>query len=305
MIKRIVAVFGANAFGQVVNVCLRLISVSIFLHYWGKTLYGEWLILLTIPSYLALSGTGISTVAANEMAIHNSKGKEKESLGIFQSVWVFVMIISLLFFLIIVIVALAFPVHQWFQIKQTSPSQISLSLILLALYTVFLLQGELLVGVYRASGIFAKGIFANNIVSFLENIGVLVAATISHGIMMAIMVYVLIRITGTIFMARIILKKALWFHFGFKHARISTVRSSLMPTVSFVCINVSNAFLVQGIITVIGLTLGASAVVGYAVIRTVTNLVKQLNGMIYYSICPEFSTALAVDNKKLAKKLHR
>lgn len=96
-----------------------------------------------------------------------------------------------------------------------------------------------------------------------------------------------------------------WLQFGIQHATYKSIRASLVPTLSQFGINISNALNAQGILTVIGLLLGASAVVSFTAIRTIVNLIKQFNSMIYYSVLPEFSTALATGNTLLAKKLHR
>jgi hypothetical protein len=50
----------ANAFGQAVAVCIQLMGVPILLHYWGMQLYGEWLILTAITTYLAIADLGFS-----------------------------------------------------------------------------------------------------------------------------------------------------------------------------------------------------------------------------------------------------
>ncbi len=296
---------GASAIGQVFNIVLKLLGVTVFLHFWGRELYGEWLILLTIPSYLSVSGTGLSNVAAVEMVLKTSNNLFKEALAIFQSVWVFVSLVTGLFLLVCTGIAIYAPVQDWFSISHISPLQLKLSVILLGVYTGFFLQCELLVGAYRAHGIFAKGIFGNNLIMLFENLAVLLVVVFTRQVIWVVITYAAIRIIGTITMAMLLRKRCTWFKYGYAHVRRHIVKSSLLPTASYLGINMSNAFTVQGVVTVIGITLGASAVVAFTVIRTLINLVKQLNGMIYYSISPEFSTALAVNNTDLAKKLHR
>ena len=68
---------GANAYGQLITVVTQLVSVPLFLHYWGVTLYGEWLILSAVPAYLALSDIGFASSAANDMTIRFAQGDRK------------------------------------------------------------------------------------------------------------------------------------------------------------------------------------------------------------------------------------
>jgi O-antigen/teichoic acid export membrane protein len=305
LLKRILAVFGAGAFSQVTNIVLRLVGVSVFLQYWGEQQYGEWLILLTIPSYLALSGTGISNVAANDMSIKSAQGKTGELLSVFQSIWAFVSCISLLFFCICVALSFLFPLQSWLGLELTTSEDVSIAAILLGMYACSFLQCELLLGVYRACNLYARGILFCNLIMVFENCIVLISVLFSRDILFAISLYTGLRLLGTTLMAFHIKKKAPWFVYGFRHVRISIIKKSVLPSISLILIHISNALTVQGIVTLIGIRLGASAVVSFSVIRTVINLVKQFNSMIYYSILPEFSTSIATGDLGTTKKLHR
>jgi O-antigen/teichoic acid export membrane protein len=138
-----------------------------------------------------------------------------------------------------------------------------------------------------------------------ENCIVLISVLFSRDILFAISLYTGLRLLGTTLMAFHIKKKAPWFVYGFRHVRISIIKKSVLPSISLILIHISNALTVQGIVTLIGIRLGASAVVSFSVIRTVINLVKQFNSMIYYSILPEFSTSIATGDLGTTKKLHR
>jgi len=48
---------------------VQIVSVPVFLHFWGVKLYGEWLIISGIPTYLRLSYVGFATVACNDMTM--------------------------------------------------------------------------------------------------------------------------------------------------------------------------------------------------------------------------------------------
>lgn len=52
---RILKGFLAGGYGQFVTAVVQLLGVPIFLGAWGPNLYGEWILLAAIPSYLALS----------------------------------------------------------------------------------------------------------------------------------------------------------------------------------------------------------------------------------------------------------
>src|SRR5260370_41898128 len=66
---RLIRGFGVTALGPVVTAIVQIVSVPVFLHFWGVKLYGEWLIISAIPIYLALSDLGFGNVAANDMTM--------------------------------------------------------------------------------------------------------------------------------------------------------------------------------------------------------------------------------------------
>ena len=54
---------GAQAFNQVVQIFVRLAEVPLLLGFWGLQLYGEWLMVATIPVYLAIADGGFAGAA--------------------------------------------------------------------------------------------------------------------------------------------------------------------------------------------------------------------------------------------------
>ena len=53
--RRILHGLGANAYGQLVVIVIQLAGVPILLRAWGMQLYGEWLILAAIATYLSMA----------------------------------------------------------------------------------------------------------------------------------------------------------------------------------------------------------------------------------------------------------
>ena len=73
--NRIIKGISANLVSQVINAAIQLVSLPIFLKYWGADLYGEWLILSSIPIYLSMSDIGFGVAAANEMTMKIAQNK--------------------------------------------------------------------------------------------------------------------------------------------------------------------------------------------------------------------------------------
>ena len=59
----------ANLFSQGANILIQILSIPLFIKYWGIDIYGDWLILITIPAYLSISDFGFTTISGNLMAL--------------------------------------------------------------------------------------------------------------------------------------------------------------------------------------------------------------------------------------------
>ena len=105
--QRFIHGLGATALGPIVTILVQVIGVPIFLHAWGLKLYGEWLVLSAIPSYLAFSDVGFGNVAANDMTMRVASGDRRGALETFQSTWLFISFTSLT--VLSVLLALALP----------------------------------------------------------------------------------------------------------------------------------------------------------------------------------------------------
>jgi O-antigen/teichoic acid export membrane protein len=67
--QRIAHALAASAFGQSVTIGSQLLLTPLFFRHWGPGLYGEWLILSSVPAYLTMSDLGIGSAAGNEMTM--------------------------------------------------------------------------------------------------------------------------------------------------------------------------------------------------------------------------------------------
>jgi O-antigen/teichoic acid export membrane protein len=98
-----------NVFGQIVNIVGQVVLLPLFLHTWQVRLYGEWLVLLALPTYFSpLADVGITNVAANDMTIQFAKDHRHQVLEVFQSVWLFVTILSSLVAILVAAMTLGF-----------------------------------------------------------------------------------------------------------------------------------------------------------------------------------------------------
>src|SRR6201996_7888247 len=85
--RRLMLGFLTNWVGKVSATVIQFIQIPVFLHFWSVPLYGEWMIVNSIPSYLSFSNAGFGSVAGNEMTMMVARNDRDGALRVFQSCW--------------------------------------------------------------------------------------------------------------------------------------------------------------------------------------------------------------------------
>ena len=73
--RRLFLGFLSNVVSKFATSVIQLVQVPVFLHFWSVPLYGEWMIVTAIPTYLSLSNMGFGNVAGNEMTMMVARGE--------------------------------------------------------------------------------------------------------------------------------------------------------------------------------------------------------------------------------------
>src|SRR5580698_815441 len=73
--KRILKMLGALGANTGLMLVTQLLLPPAFLHYYGVSSYGEWIVLSGTLSYLATLNFGITTYASNELTMLRKRGE--------------------------------------------------------------------------------------------------------------------------------------------------------------------------------------------------------------------------------------
>jgi len=302
---RLIRGFGATALGPVVTAIVQIVSVPVFLHFWGVKLYGEWLIISAIPIYLALSDLGFGNVAANDMTMLVAAGDRESALETFQSTWALILMTSALVEISILSAIWFLPLTRWLNLSSIGAPEVRLILILFSAYVLFVLQTDLITTGFRCEGNFAYGMLINNVMRLAEFTMTMIL--VAHGAKPLRVVAVLLaaRITGTFLMSWLMLRKSPWLSYGFRFARFASIRRLVSPAIAFMAFPAGSALSVQGMMVVVGIVLGPIAVATFSTMRTLTRFGFQIIEAIKNSVWPELSAAFGAQNWDLARRLHR
>jgi O-antigen/teichoic acid export membrane protein len=303
--RRFIKGLGANAFGQIVTIIVQIVSVPIFIRFWGVEKYGEWLILTSIVLYFTLSDVGFGSAAANEMTMRVSQGDREAALSIFQSVWLLIDILILIILLIILTIIWFLPLSSWLNLTHISNPEAMGIILLLAMEALIGQHIGIALAGFQCEGNYGAGILFFNVVRLLAFGSVSVAVCLGASPLIAAFVLFCIFGMGTLGMLLDLRRRSPWLSFGFQYANLSDIKRLTAPAVTIMGFPVGQAIVQQGMTIVIGTTLGPASVTLFSVLRTLSRTAWQMLNIVNNSIRPELSVALGTGDLPLARTLHR
>jgi len=303
--SRLVRGFAAQGFGQAISLIIQVVSFPLFLHFWGKTLYGEWILLSTVPAYFALSDLGFANAAGNEMTMRVARGDRPGALVVFQSAWVLVTALSLILTAALMAAACFAPLTHWLNLNTLSHGEVTLVALILVVQFFFDLQTSLLGIAYRCDGHFAAGTMIRNMIRLSEFLAGAVAVCLGGHLVLFALTVMLTRMVGNGLTIVDIRRRSPWLVMGWRHADGPTLKGMVSPALSFMGFPIGNALSLQGMVIVVGRVLGPGPVVAFSAARMMSRSVWQLMSAIVNTVWVELSVAFGAGDIPLARRLHR
>ena len=295
----------ANGFARLNTTIMQLIGTPLFIVFWGVDLYGEWLILTTIPAYLLLSDVGFSGVAQNEMSIRASAGDRQAALRVFQAALMLLVAIFVGGSALAALFLWFVPFQEWLNLSRLDHQT---AWLILAWFLVRLAANQitgLVLGIYRAEGRNAKGIAQYNIALLGQYTITIIALVLG---VTPVWVAALDAV-GAILIFGVFwrLGKRLWPLLGFAGLQESAgeIRRLMRPSFALFGCSMSFALVLQGSTTLIGVMLGPQAVVVFNTMRTLTRIPQQMVEMVSNSVWPELSLAHGAGETDTMRRLYR
>ena len=280
-------------------------QVPVFLHFWGVNLYGEWMIINSVPSYLAFSNIGFGSVAGNEMTMLNSADDRQGALRVFQSCWWLIAVLCGGTGVLLAIALYFIPVADGLKLHAIGPVDAKWVLLYLGL-SVLLSQLEQLVGAaYTCVGRYAYGSFMKNLFSLLAFGATLIPVALHQGARTTALVYAASNAVFTCTLCLMVRRDIPWIRFGWQHASFAEIRRLSGPAIAFMGFPIGNALNLQGTLMAVGYALGPAEVVVFGTARTVSRVALQMVQMVNVTFWPELSLAYGAKNVELIRTLHR
>jgi O-antigen/teichoic acid export membrane protein len=300
--SRIVRGIGANVYSQLVQTALQLLSVPIYATHWGLATYGAWLVIFTVPNYLAFADFGFAAAAANDMTVSVARGDRAAAIETFHAVRAAMAgICSVLLFLCFVAVYFI-PNRSLDFVAGLSHEQARYAILMLAAYGVLSIQNSVSLAAFRSIGKYATGTYLHVSIHFAENLGALVVVAMGGNIEAVAATYLAIGIVG-IGVRMILLRiQAGWLVYFSWRVSFGQIRRLLNPALAVLALPMAQALFLQGTVAVVGFAAGAAAVPAFTAVRTLSRIGLQLTMIVNNAVVPEFTmAAAAVDQQRRAK----
>ncbi|SDD38660.1 Membrane protein involved in the export of O-antigen and teichoic acid [Algoriphagus faecimaris] len=292
-INKVVQNFSSNSFAQAITLGIQIVSVPLLLTVFGMQLYGEWVLLSSIPAYLTFSNLGITQIAGNELALAEAKGDAKQFSLVLRNA--FLLTCTLVFGVSVVFLLCIWLLNPQalLNIKSLEKNEVAWILSALVMYTAISLVGGIFMAVLRGKGKYAQGTFLANISRGVEFLIVISAAWWSRSLLVMALSYLCLRIIITF----------LWVYSASKYEpnllaslRMPSynkhlIRRLALPSISSMGFPLGNAINIQGINIIIGVVFGATTLAAFNVYRVIANMVKQLVNTVSHSFYPEITFA--------------
>lgn len=289
--RRLVRGIGSTTLLQAIPLIQSVVLVPLFLRAWGPNLYGRWLSVFALVTYLALLELGGQTYIGNLLAIERVRGDSGEFRRILtQAVSLFVLIgaVALALVAIAVLVVPLVSPDGW-RLASLGRQEQLIVLFLAAERLIWTAMAVYSV-VYRATGLYARGVIVGNGVKIA---GLGVGAVFLY-FMIGPVVYAGLYLASGVIACAVLLRDAracipeatglrLSFGAALKGRRFLAGASyfwlfSLAQTVS-----------VYGVLLVIAVFLGPIPVGVYATHRALAGIASYVSGLLQLPLAPEMS----------------
>ena len=303
--RRLLWGFLTNWISRLAGSVIQLIQVPVFFHFWSTSVYGDWLIVNALPSYLAFSSVGFGSVASNEMTMLNSAGDREGALRVFQSCWWLVALLCSAAGLLLVPLLIFVPIGTLLNVHAISESDTKHIVFYLGVSVLLGQLEQLMSAAYTCVARYSLGLFIKSILTLAAFAAMIVPVAMGYGPRTTALVFAAANCIGTLVFGFLMHRNIPWIRFGWRYARFSEIRRLAPLAIAFMGFPIGNALNLQGTLMAIQYALGPVEVAIFASARTVSRVALQMVQMINSTFWPEVSLAYGASNLDTIRRLHR
>ncbi|MEW6389612.1 MAG: oligosaccharide flippase family protein [Pseudomonadota bacterium] len=298
-LRRIISGTAANGLNLGYLALVGVLTTPGMIMAWGANGYGVWLMLTSIPTYLALSDLGFSTAAMNAMAMSFARGEKDIVVETFHSL---IALHLAAFAAIMGCAALALAVLGEI-LRIDVVQKYWIVILLLAAFSCLSMFSRVLLAGFRAGGHYTKGTLIYDAGQFAGNVIIIPVALLGGGYAACVIAWILVRLL-TIMILWVSLRRTVqWLTIGVKRATMLVLRKLLHPAIGAMAIPGALALNQQGVAFIVGLVISPAATATLSSVRTASRLAIQVVSVVNRATIPELSAASARDDSASVKRI--
>jgi O-antigen/teichoic acid export membrane protein len=303
--RRLLLSFLSAWFSRLASTIIQLIQVPVFLHFWSVPLYGEWMIVNSVPAYLSFSNAGFGSVAGNEMTMLVARGDRAGALSIFQSCWWLISGICSATILLLTAVLYFVPPARILRLSNIAEVDTKWIIFYLGVAVLLGQLEQLLQSAYRSIGRYPYGSMLKSSTNLIAFACMMIPVALGGGARVTALVFAAANVFFTGLFCVLVKRDIPWIEFGWKHASVAEIRKLVRPAIAFMGFPIGNALNLQGTLLAIGYALGPTEVVIFGTARTVSRIALQMVQMVNGTFEAEMTIAFGQRNIELTRTLHR
>lgn len=303
--RRVLRVAGAMLISNGLTILLQLLMVPALIWAWGASLYGEWLILYTIPGYLSLTDFGIIATANNRIEAHCARRFYiAANRTYFNSVIVLLGVISL----VTVVATLLWVLfgHRFSLLFETlAPRQVAQVAALLFTDAMVVLILNHHSALYRTLGKFNWTINWQAIARVAPTTLLCIFAMAGASIIAAATSMLAARIAVCLIMGLDLRRRIDWLRYKWLRKSGKEIRSLLRGAVGFMTLPLANMIYLHVTTLMIAAATTPTMVATFSTMRTFTRMIPQFVAIAGRSRWSEISKANARGEGTTIKNMQR
>jgi O-antigen/teichoic acid export membrane protein len=303
--QRIVHALAANTMAQGITVLTQLLLTPLFFRQWGAATYGEWLLVSTIPAYLAMADLGIGTAAGNDMAMQAGAGRWHNARATYLAALRVSGLAALAVACVGALMGWVLAQGLGLHVQHIAPADAGWLALLLSLNVGLGFAGNVVSAGYRAAGANARGIMWGNAARLLDVLATAGLLLAGQPPLHVCALSVLTKAVLLLAQAQALRAVAPQLCQGPATAEVGLFKRLLRPSLAFMVLPLGNAMALQAPLMVLGAILGPQSVALFSAMRTLARIPMQLANALNASVWPEVSRVWGEGRLDLMRQLHR
>ena len=276
-------------YSQGATIVAQIVVVPFFLAAWGVRLYGEWLVLTSIPMFLALMELGVAQASATRASLASGSKDITAIRRILDTAMAFSVVTSITVATLGTILATSIPWSKWLNLSDIDPSAASVIFI----YMSFYLAGNFLAAPVSAwmkamdRTALAAVWMANRRVAEI----IVTAVTLYLGASpTTLAIFLMLTSFVTLITCyAIALRHSTSGAMTMRYASRKEFRIVFWPAVSFMAMPLAQVITLQGSVQLLNALSGGIAVASFSMARTMVRLLMQVGVVFNSAMRPEIS----------------